>query len=380
MEVADRAVVLRQGRYVGEETAVEGDAREARRDDRRRRRGGGRRARGGALMRRAAAGPARRAARGAVAVAAATRATRSAIGFVPKSLNQEYWVNTKKGAEAAQGDDVKVLTQGRRRRHPDRRADRPRREPARPGRRRARRSRRRTPTCSSRCSRRRRTRMPVVLFDSDIPDWKPKTAYVGTENEVGGEKAGRVHRQAAEERGRRSRSSPASPAPRSASSASTASRRGSRRAAAASKIVKEVTGQFDRNQAVGAMEDILQTEPRRRRRLRRQRPDGARRDPGDRRARQDRPDQADRLRRRARGDAAHPRRRHAGDDRPGSLRDGEDRRRGGAGQAATARRCKRTVDTGAKLITPGQRARLLRGGPREARRDRAAGSTADYMA
>ena len=34
-------------------------------------------------------------------------------------------------------------------------------------------------------------RIPVVLFDSDIPGWKPKTAYVGTPNEVGGEKAGR---------------------------------------------------------------------------------------------------------------------------------------------------------------------------------------------
>ena len=50
------------------------------------------------------------------------------------------------------------------------------------------------------------------------------------------------------------------------------------------KVVKEVTGQFDRNQAVGAMEDILQTNPRRQRGVRGQRPDGARRDPGDRRA------------------------------------------------------------------------------------------------
>ena len=38
---------------------------------------------------------------------------------------------------------------------------------------------------------------------------------------------------------------------------------GPKKAGAKTKIVKEVTGQFDREQAVGAMEDLLQTHPNR---------------------------------------------------------------------------------------------------------------------
>ena len=62
-------------------------------------------------------------------------------------------------------------------------------------------SRRRTPTCSSRCSRRRPRACRSCSFDSDIPDWKPKTAYVGTENEVGGEKAGKYIAELLKNRG-----------------------------------------------------------------------------------------------------------------------------------------------------------------------------------
>ena len=37
---------------------------------------------------------------------------RVRIAYVPKSLNQEYWVNTKKGAEAGvRGQDAEVITQ-----------------------------------------------------------------------------------------------------------------------------------------------------------------------------------------------------------------------------------------------------------------------------
>ena len=114
------------------------------------------------------------------------------IGFVPKSLNQEYWVNTKKGAEAgADGQAPKLLTQAAGAdtqiveqidivenllaQDVDALVDRPVA----------------TPTCSSRCSRRPRRRSRSCSFDSDIADWKPKTAYVGTENKVGGVKAGK---------------------------------------------------------------------------------------------------------------------------------------------------------------------------------------------
>ena len=53
----------------------------------------------------------------AAASSPATRTSDSAIGFVPKSLNQEYWVNTEKGAEAgAQGRAREGADQGGRRR------------------------------------------------------------------------------------------------------------------------------------------------------------------------------------------------------------------------------------------------------------------------
>jgi ribose transport system substrate-binding protein len=38
-------------------------------------------------------------------------------------------------------------------------------------------------------------RIPVVLFDSPIPGWKPQTAYVGTENKQGGIARGRYLRK-----------------------------------------------------------------------------------------------------------------------------------------------------------------------------------------
>jgi len=181
------------------------------------------------------------------------------IGFVPKSLNQEFWVNTKKGAEAAQGDGVTVLTKAAG-------ADtqiieqidlvenllaqdvdalvvapsdsdllKPVLEKA-------------------------ADRMPVVLVDSDIPDWKPKTAYVGTENEVGGEKAGKY---IAELLGNRGSLAIISGIPGSEVGIQRVDgvKQGLESAGGGVKVVKEVTGQFDRNQAIGAMEDILQTNP-----------------------------------------------------------------------------------------------------------------------
>jgi ribose transport system substrate-binding protein len=111
------------------------------------------------------------------------------IGFVPKSLNQEFWVNTKKGAEAAQRDNVKVLTKAAG-------ADTQIMEqidlvenllaqdvdalvvaPS-------------DSNLPKPVLEKPAQRMPVVLFDSDIPGWKPKTAYVGTENEVGSRRPG----------------------------------------------------------------------------------------------------------------------------------------------------------------------------------------------
>src|ERR1700754_2630861 len=113
------------------------------------------------------------------------------IGFVPKSLNQEYWVNTEKGAQAAgkqahvkvltkaAGDDTQIveqidLVENLLAQDVDAIVIAPSDSDL------------LKPVLEKAAK-----RMPVVLFDSDIKDWKPKTAYVGTENKDGGVKAGR---------------------------------------------------------------------------------------------------------------------------------------------------------------------------------------------
>jgi len=100
--------------------------------------------------------------------------------------------------------------------------------------------------------------IPVVLFDSDIPDWKPSTAYVGTENVIGGRLAGKY---IAEEAG-------SEPATLAIVSGIPGSQVGIERVdglkeglkGSKVEIVKDVAGNFDREQSVGATEDILQTD------------------------------------------------------------------------------------------------------------------------
>ncbi len=182
------------------------------------------------------------------------------IGFVPKSLNQEYWVNTEKGAQAgakasgakvlthAAGDDTQIVEQ----------IDivenllaqeidalviapadgdllKPVLEKA-------------------------AKEIPVVLFDSDIADWKPKTAYVGTENKDGGVKAGEYIAKLLKKKGTLAIVS-GIPGSQVGIDRVDGVKEGLKNAGAQTEIVKEVTGQFDREQAVGAMEDILQTNP-----------------------------------------------------------------------------------------------------------------------
>ena len=192
--------------------------------------------------------------------------------------------------------------------------------------------------------------MPVVLFDSDIPDWKPKTAYVGTENEVGGEKAGKYIAELLENRGTLA-----------IISGIPGSEVGIQRVDGVKKGIEEAGGgvedrqgghrQFDRNQAVGAMEDILQTNP-----------DvdavfaandqmalGAIQAIGAHKRTEDIKligfDGALEATQQILG------RRDAGDDRPGPLRHGQGGRRAGARQARR-QAGQGTVNTGAKFITP----------------------------
>ncbi len=182
------------------------------------------------------------------------------IGFVPKSLNQEYWVNTQKGAEAgakqgkvkllthAAGDDTQIVEQidiveNLIAQEVDALVIAPSDSDL------------LKPVLEKAAE-----QMPVVLFDSDIADWKPKTAYVGTENKDGGIKAGEYIAKVLKKEGTLAIVS-GIPGSQVGIDRVDGVKEGLKKAGAKTKIVKEVTGQFDREQAVGAMEDILQTNP-----------------------------------------------------------------------------------------------------------------------
>jgi ribose transport system substrate-binding protein len=179
------------------------------------------------------------------------------VGFVPKSLNQEYWVNTAHGADAGgAAAHAKVLTQaGQSDTHVDeqinivenllaQKVD----------------ALVIAPTSSDLLKpvlEKAAKQIPVVLFDSPIPGWKAQTAYVGTANKAGGEVMGRYlkkvipHGTLAIIRG-----IPGSQVDLDRVAGVKAGIKGS-----GIKVVKEVAANFDRQQAVGAMEDNLQTNP-----------------------------------------------------------------------------------------------------------------------
>jgi len=182
------------------------------------------------------------------------------VGFVPKSLNQEYWVNTQKGAEAgakaggakllthAAGDDTQIIEQidiveNLMAQDVDALVIAPSDSDL------------LKPVLEKAAQ-----QMPVVLFDSDIDDWKPKTAYVGTENKDGGIKAGRFIAKTLKNKGTLAIVA-GIPGSQVGIDRVDGVKEGLEQAGAETRIVKEVTGQFDREQAVGAMEDILQTNP-----------------------------------------------------------------------------------------------------------------------
>jgi ribose transport system substrate-binding protein len=179
------------------------------------------------------------------------------IGFVPKSLNQEYWVNTKHGAEAGgQAAHVKILTEaGQSDTHIDEQINIVQNLLA-----------QKVdalviaPTSSDLLQpilAKAAKKVPVILFDSPIPGWKPQTGYVGTANEQGGKVMGRYlakvikHGTLAIIRG-----IPGSEVDIDRVKGVKEGIKGS-----GIKVVKEVAANFDRQQAVAAMEDIVQTNP-----------------------------------------------------------------------------------------------------------------------
>ena len=182
------------------------------------------------------------------------------IGFVPKSLNQEFWVNTKKGAEAggksgharvitqAAGSDLEIaeqidivenlLVQD---------IDALVIAPA-------------SDELLKPVLERAAAKVPVVLVDSDIADWKPKTSYVGTENVDGGVKAGKYIASKLKDGGTLAIIA-GIPGSQVGIDRVDGLKKGLKDAGSKIKIVKEIPGNFDREQSVGAMEDILQTNP-----------------------------------------------------------------------------------------------------------------------
>lgn len=180
------------------------------------------------------------------------------IGFVPKALNQEYWVNTAHGAAAGgAAAHVKVLTEaGLADTQIEQQID----------------------IVQNMISQKVSALViaptdsdllqpvldqavhkgiPVVLFDSPIPGWKPQTSFVGTANRDGGIKMGRYLRKVI---GHGTlaiiRGIAGSQVDIDRVDGVKAGIKGS-----GIKVVKEVAANFDREQAVAAMEDILQTNP-----------------------------------------------------------------------------------------------------------------------
>jgi ribose transport system substrate-binding protein len=182
------------------------------------------------------------------------------IGFVPKSLNQEFWVNTKKGAEAggresgaqvvtqAAGSDLEIaeqidIVENLLAQHIDALVIAPS-----------------SADILKPVLERAAAEIPVVLIDSDIPGWKPKTAYVGTENVVGGRKAGRYIAEKLDDGGELAIIA-GIPGSQVGIERVDGLKQGLEEGGGGVKIVKELPGNFERDQAVGAMEDILQTNP-----------------------------------------------------------------------------------------------------------------------
>ena len=188
---------------------------------------------------------------------AVTPDTGIRIGFVPKALNQEYWVNTAHGAAAGgKKAHATVLTEaGQADTQVDEQinivqnlvAEKVSALVI-------------APTDSDLLKPvldQVAKKIPVILFDSPIPGWKPQTGFVGTPNRAGGERMGRYlakvipHGTLAIIRG-----IPGSQVDIDRVEGVLAGIKG-----AHIRVVKEVSANFDREQAVAAMEDILQTNP-----------------------------------------------------------------------------------------------------------------------
>jgi len=181
------------------------------------------------------------------------------LGFVPKALNQEFWLTAESGAKAADEElpDAQVIVNA----GPTELAvddqiaiveDMLTRQVG---------ALCIAPTAPEQLHpvlTRASEQMPVLLVDTDIPGWDGKTTYIGTDNFKGGQEAGKY---IVEQLGGSGTLAIIGGIPGATS--------GEQRVAGVKdvvegtdiEVVQEVAADFDRAEAVGAMADILQTNP-----------------------------------------------------------------------------------------------------------------------
>ncbi len=197
------------------------------------------------------------------------------IGYVPKTLDQEFWVTTEKGARAGgREEDATVLVQA-----PTgelavdeqiaivenlltQKIDALVIAPA-------------DSILMKPVLTRASEQVPVILVDTDIPGWKEKDSYIGSDNFAAGLEAGRYLKKRMNGKGTIGLIT-GIPGSVPGDQREAGMRKGVE--GTDIKVVGDIAADYDRLKSVGAMEDILQTHPDLGRRLRHQRSDGIRSD------------------------------------------------------------------------------------------------------
>ena len=181
------------------------------------------------------------------------------IGFVPKALNQEFWITSKAGAEDAEKqmsgvqvlvdagtselaiDEQIAVVEDMLTKQVDALAVAPT-----------------APDQLQPVLERASKQVPVIIVDSDIPGWDGKVSYIGTDNVKGGEVAGEYIVDQLKGGGTLALMNGV-PGATSGEDRIT----GVRNAVEGTdvEVVQEVAADFDRAKGVSAMEDILQRNP-----------------------------------------------------------------------------------------------------------------------
>jgi ribose transport system substrate-binding protein len=198
--------------------------------------------------------------RGALAPESAQKQAKAMkVGFVPKALNQEFWITARAGAEDAEKqlsgvqvlvdagtselaiDEQIAVVEDMLTKQVDALAVAPT-----------------APDQLQPVLERASKQVPVIIVDSDIPGWDGKISYIGTDNFKGGQVGGKYIVE-------QMKGSGTLAILNGVPGATSGEQRvaGVRDAVKASgiEIVQEVAADFDRAKGVSAMEDILQSNP-----------------------------------------------------------------------------------------------------------------------